>query len=140
MSIVERPIEPLNPAKTPLDVIPAKYRTLAVGLGLFGLLVFVRYAADVPDLTSSGLFGAALVLMLPILLAGLGGLWSERTGVVNIGLEGMLILGTWFGAWAGWKWGPWAGVVGGILGGGMGGLIHAVATVTFGIDQVVSGV
>ncbi|MFL5799562.1 MAG: ABC transporter permease [Actinomycetota bacterium] len=141
MAIVERPAEPVpSPAGSPLLRIPRAYRAALVAVGLFGLLILVRYWANVPDLTSSGLFGAALVLMLPILLAGLGGLWSERTGVVNIGLEGMLILGTWFGAWAGWKWGPWAGVVGGILGGGMGGLIHAVATVTFGIDQVVSGV
>jgi general nucleoside transport system permease protein len=141
MAIVERPVERKpSPAGSPLLRIPRAYRAWLLAVGLVGLLILVRYWADVPDLTSSGLFGAALVLMLPILLAGLGGLWSERTGVVNIGLEGMLILGTWFGAWAGWKWGPWAGVVGGMVGGGMGGLIHAVATVTFGVDQVVSGV
>jgi simple sugar transport system permease protein len=52
----------------------------------------------------------------------------------------MMILGTWFGAWAGWKWGPWYGVVVGTAGGAMGGLLHAVATVTFGVDHVVSGV
>jgi simple sugar transport system permease protein len=74
------------------------------------------------------------------MLAGLGGLYSERTGVVNIGLEGMMVLGTWFGAWAGWKFGPWWGVVAGMGGGGLGGLLHAIACVTFGIDHVVSGV
>jgi len=141
MAIVERPIEPLLPSRSPLDrVIPRKYQTLALGIGLFLILVFVRWVADVPDLTSGNLFGATLILMLPIMLAGLGGLWSERTGVVNIGLEGMLIMGTWFGAWAGWHWGPWAGALGGAIGGGLFGLIHAVATVTFGIDHVVSGV
>ena len=36
---------------------------------------------------------------VPILLAGLAALWSDRVGVVNIGIEGMMILGTWFGAW-----------------------------------------
>jgi len=44
---------------------------------------------------------------MPIGLAGLGGLWSERAGVVNIGLEGMMILGTWGGAFFAYYYGPW---------------------------------
>ena len=77
---------------------------------------------------------------MPIGLAGLGGLYAERAGVVNIGLEGMMILGTWFGAWARLEYGPWWGVALGVLGGALGGLLHAVATVTFGVDHIVSGV
>ncbi len=73
-------------------------------------------------------------------MAGLGGLWSERSGVVNIGLEGMMILGTFGAGWIGWQHGPWAGVVTAVLFGAVGGLVHAVATVTFGVDQIVSGV
>jgi ABC-type uncharacterized transport system permease subunit len=115
-------------------------RALVAGFLVLVLLAFVRQVTNVNDLTSPGTFGAALALGVPILLAGLGGLYSERAGIVNIGLEGMMILGTWFGAWAGWKYGPWWGVVLGTLGGGLGGLLHAVATVTFGIDQVISGV
>ena len=48
-------------------------------------------------------------LAVPIGLAGLGGLWSERAGVVNIGLEGMMILGTWGGAFFAYYYGPWVG-------------------------------
>jgi simple sugar transport system permease protein len=92
------------------------------------------------QLTSSGTAQAAVRLMLPILLAGLGGLWSERAGVVNIGLEGMMILGTWGAAWAGYQWGPWAALLGGIVFGALGGLLHAVATVTFTVNHIVSGV
>lgn len=115
-------------------------RTLfIVGMGLI-LLSFVRAMTGANDLTSSGTFSATLRVSMPILLAGLGGLYAERAGVVNIGLEGMMIFGTWFGAWAGWHFGAWTGVLAGILGGAMGGLIHAVATVTFGIDHIVSGV
>jgi simple sugar transport system permease protein len=110
-------------------------------LGLVILLLSaVRSFTGSSDLTSSNTYGAALRLAVPILLAGLGGLYAERTGVVNIGLEGMMILGTWFGAWGGVEFGAWWGVVLGILGGAMGGLVHAVATVSFGVNQIVSGV
>ncbi|GBC86781.1 hypothetical protein HRbin12_00780 [bacterium HR12] len=112
---------------------------LLAGVLLVGMSV-VRVVTGANDLTSSGTFGAALRLAVPILLAGLGGLYAERTGVVNIGLEGMMILGTWFGAWGGVEYGPWWGVVLGILGGAIGALIHAVASVTFGVNQIVSGV
>ena len=51
-----------------------------------------------------------------------------------------MILGTWGAAWAGYHWGPWAAVVGGLVFGALGGLLHAVATVTFGVNHIVSGV
>ena len=60
--------------------------------------------------------------------------------MVNIGLEGMMILGTWGAAWAGYQWGPWAALLGGIVFGALGGLLHAVATVTFAVNHIVSGV
>ncbi len=112
-------------------------------LGIAGLLVLVsivRLITGANDITSSGTTGAALRLAVPIGLAGLGGLWAERSGVVNIGLEGMMILGTWFGAWGAYEFGPWLGVVVGIIGGALGGLVLAIATVTFGVDHIVSGV
>jgi ABC-type uncharacterized transport system permease subunit len=104
------------------------------------LLFAVRAGTGATDLTSSGQIGGMLGLAVPIGMAGLGGLWAERAGVVNIGLEGMMILGTFFGAWGSWHWGPWAGVVLGMAGGALGGLLHAVVTVQFGVDHVVSGV
>ncbi|MFS2292000.1 MAG: ABC transporter permease [Actinomadura sp.] len=113
---------------------------LLIASGLLVLLSLVRVIDDAEPVTSSGTVSAALRLAVPILLAGLGGLWSERSGVINIGLEGMMILGTWTGAWAGYQWGPWIGVLVGILGGALGGLLHAIATVSFGVDHIVSGV
>jgi simple sugar transport system permease protein len=103
-------------------------------------LAAVRTLTGAEDLTSNGAIRAALQAAVPIGLAALGGLWSERSGVVNIGLEGQMILGTWFGAWAGIQWGPWVGILAAIVGGGLGGLLHALATVTFGVDHIVSGV
>ncbi|MET9373193.1 ABC transporter permease [Streptomyces sp. NPDC003035] len=112
---------------------------LIVAGGLIALSA-VRAITGAQDLTSAGQISAALSLAVPIGLAGLGGLWAERAGVVNIGLEGMMILGTFFGAWAGWQTDPWLGVLAGIVGGMLGGLLHAVATVTFGVDHIISGI
>lgn len=115
-------------------------RALLVGGVLFLVLSFVRALTDTDSLTSSGTMGSTLRLTVPILLAGLAGLWAERVGVVNIGIEGMMILGTWFGGFAAWQWGAWAGLAFGILGGMIGGLIHAVAVVRFNVDHIISGV
>lgn len=108
---------------------------------LFVLIAAVRAATGANDLTSSGQVAGALAFSVPIGMAGLGGLWSERAGVVNIGLEGMMILGTFAGAYASWRLdSPWLGVLAGILAGALGGALHALVTVTFGVDHVVSGV
>ncbi|MFH8768043.1 ABC transporter permease [Streptomyces sp. NPDC017958] len=113
---------------------------LLVIAGVLVLTSIVRIITGADGITSVGQMSAALQLAVPIGLAGLGGLWAERAGVVNIGLEGMMILGTWFGAWAGYQWGPWVGVVFGIVGGALGAVLHAIATVTFNVNHIVSGV
>jgi simple sugar transport system permease protein len=108
--------------------------------GLLVLFSVVHLISGADDITSSGTIGAALALAVPIGMAGLGGLWAERSGVVNIGLEGMMILGAWGAGWAGYQWGPWTGVLAGTAMGAAGGLLHALATVSFGVDHIVSGV
>jgi len=125
------------PAKTRKLTTPLVLVLIAAGLIVLSL---VRVFTGADDLTSAGAVGAALAAAVPIGLAGLGGLWSERAGVVNIGLEGMMILGTWGGAWGALEFGIWAGILTGALAGALGGLLHAVATVTFNVDHIVSGV
>jgi ABC-type uncharacterized transport system permease subunit len=113
---------------------------LAALLGL-AIASFARIVSGHDELTSSGALGGAINAAMPIMLAGLGGLWSERAGVVNIGLEGQMILGTWFAADFAYKTGsPWMIIVGGLVGGLLGGIIHAIMTVGFGVDQIISGV
>jgi len=83
---------------------------------------------------------SAIRAFVPLYLATLGGVFNERSGVVNIGIDGMMIFGTWFGAWGALQWGPAAGLLVAVIAGTLVALIHAVATVTFRVDHIVSGV
>lgn len=114
--------------------------TWALSFGAILLVSITRAASGTQDITSIDTFTAAIEAAMPILCAGLGGLWAERAGVVNIGLEGQMLLGTWGAAYFNYNFGAWAGLAGGLLLGALGGLLHAVATVTFKIDHIVSGV
>ncbi|WP_327295718.1 MULTISPECIES: ABC transporter permease [unclassified Streptomyces] len=115
-------------------------KILLIVAGALALLSLVRIVTGADQLTSEGQISASLGLAVPIGLAGLAGLWSERAGVVNIGLEGMMILGTFGAGWIGWQSSPWFGLLAGITFGMLGGLIHGIATITFGVDHIVSGV
>ncbi len=137
-----------RPAPAPEDPKPAgwwsakRIRVAAYALSIVFLLSITQQFAKLPtdDLTSSGTWAIALGWSVPILLAGLGGIYSERSGIVNIGLEGMLIIGTWCGAFGTLLWGPWWGILFAGVGGAVGGLILAVATVSYGVDHIVAGV
>lgn len=128
------------------ETLPSRWRRSTLlraavyAVGGLVVLSLVRVITGANDIDSSGALAAALALAAPIALAGLGGLWSERAGIVNIGLEGMMILGTWGGAFFAYHYGAWMGVLGAILLGAIGGAIHALATVIFGVDHIVSGV
>lgn len=130
------------PAPSPARALWSNRRVSIPLLILGGVLVMsvLRVITGANDMNSSGAIGAALGLAVPIAMAGLGGLWSERAGIVNIGLEGMMIMGTWSAAYFALNWGAWAGVLGAIIGGVVGGALHALATVVFTVDQIVSGV
>ena len=109
---------------------------IAIVIGIVSLLLLPPTQQDI----AGWLFSISLQMATPLVLAGVGGMYSELGGIVNIGLEGMMIAGTWFGALAGWEFGPWYGVAFGMIGGAIFGLIHAIATVTFAVDHIVSGV
>jgi general nucleoside transport system permease protein len=95
---------------------------------------------DFVEIWVLGLFAAAVRYATPLVLAGLGGLFSERAGIVNIALEGMMVAGAFFAIFGSDLTGHWlGGLLFGIAGGMLLGLLHAVATVTFRADQIISG-
>lgn len=92
------------------------------------------------DVISVGLFAAALRMATPIVYAALGGIFSERVGIINIGLEGMMLTSAFAGVATSFYTGnPWLGVVVAVLVGGLIGLLLALLTVKFVGDQIVSG-
>jgi simple sugar transport system permease protein len=76
----------------------------------------------------------------PLLFAALGGLFSERSGVINIGLEGMMLMGAFWGLWGAEVTGSWIiGLLIGMVAGLLLALLHALFSVTLRADQIVSG-
>ena len=116
---------------------PARITLLIAGL--FFVISLVESMTGSTDISSPGTSGATLRFAIPLLMAGLGGLWAERAGVINIGLEGMMIVGTWTAAWFGYLHGPLMGFVAAAIFGLASGFFHAILTVKIGIDQAVSG-
>jgi simple sugar transport system permease protein len=92
------------------------------------------------DFFSDDLFWSTLRMAAPLLFAALGGLLSERAGVVNIALEGLMLIGA-FAAAAGTDWlgDPFLGLALGVLMAMLGALIHAVWCVSLRGDQIVAG-
>ncbi|MEO8218204.1 MAG: ABC transporter permease [Acidobacteriota bacterium] len=92
------------------------------------------------DIFNLGLIYSTIRLSTPLLLAALGGMFSERSGVINIALEGLMLAGAFTAAavthFAG---NPWIGLAAAIVAGGAVASVHAVACIKFKADQVVSG-
>ena len=87
------------------------------------------------------LLTATLRISPPIVLASIGGAYSERSGIINIGLEGMILMGAFAGVVTTHYVGnPWVGVLAAVVAGGALGLLHAVLCIQFKANQVVSGV
>lgn len=115
-------------------------RVLGWSLAGFALFIVAGYICDAPGITSSATWGSALRLTVPIAVVAIGALYSERAGIINVGLEGMMIGGTWGAGLCGWLWGPWAALLGGVAGGLVFGIVMAVLCLELGLNQLVVGV
>jgi ABC-type uncharacterized transport system permease subunit len=88
----------------------------------------------------SALIAAMLRFATPLTFAAMGGILSERSGVINIGLEGMMLMGAFFGIFGADVFGSWVlGILVGVAAGAAMGLVHAFVSIQLRADQVVSG-
>jgi simple sugar transport system permease protein len=118
--------------------------TYAIGTGILGAgLAFVienAHRSTVVAIVTAGLFAGTLQYATPLTFGALGGLISERAGVVNIGLEGMMLTGAFFGIMSADKTGSWElGLVGAAFFAALLALVHAIFAIHLRADQIVSG-
>ena len=116
----------------------------AIGVAVGGTVAAIwaqgRDEASLEGVVSAGLLAATLRFATPLAFAAIGGIFSERAGVVNIGLEGMMLAGAFFGIFAAVESGSWViGLVGAMIAGGLLALIHAFFSIHLRADQIVVG-
>ncbi len=116
---------------------------------LIAVVVMVGGATVSPGVIIASMLATTISVATPLTLGALAGIYCERVGVVNIGIEGMMLLSAFFG-WlmaiycnSIWKMPPLIslvlGVIAAVLTGGLLGLLHAVLSVTYKVDQIIGG-
>jgi len=111
-----------------------------IGCGL-AILAMQSSVANLNQVFTASLIASMLVFATPLTYGALGGMFSERSGVVNIGLEGMMLMGAFWGIWGADKTGSWVtGVLIAALSGGLLALVYAFFAIHLRADQIVGGV
>jgi simple sugar transport system permease protein len=110
-----------------------------LGLGL-GLLATRSSSANLQVVFRADLIAQVLVFATPLTFGALGGMVSERSGVVNVGLEGMMLMGAFWGVYGADKGGSWVvGILTAMLAGGLFALLHAYWSIHLRANQIISG-
>jgi simple sugar transport system permease protein len=119
------------------------FKQTSIALGIvtgFFIIAFLSWAARDQSMNVTGLLQSTLLRAIPITLAALSGIMCERSGVINIGIEGMMLAGAFLSALIGSIFQDvWAGFLGAMIGGGLMAAILAVMAIKYKVDQVVSG-
>jgi simple sugar transport system permease protein len=117
----------------------------AVAAGIVGIALGIFATRSGNDnlntVVRADLIASTFVFSTPLIFAGIGGMFSERSGVVNIGLEGMMLMGAFWGVYGADKTGSWVGGLAiAMLSGALMALVHAFFAIHLRADQIVSGV
>ena len=116
-------------------------QVFAIAFGLVAIVSLLGWIAAGADVPVGFLLGNTLVLALPIILGGMGGIMSERVGVVNIAIEGQLLTGAFLAAVIGTITGSlWAGVLAAMIGAALLSTILASLAIKYLVDQIIIGV
>jgi len=116
------------------------YLFLGMGLAVTGV-AFLAWAGKGKTVDVEGLLITSLIEAVPLTLGGLSGLLCERSGVINIAIEGQFLVAAFAGAVvASATQSLWAGLVSGAVAGGLIGLVLGVFTITYAADQIIVGV
>lgn len=119
------------------------FKSYTLMLGVVSLLfvaAFLGWAAKGSSFNLVGMLQATLIRAVPIALGASSGLISERAGVVNIAIEGMMLTSALASVMiASITDNLWIGLLGGILVGGLLGALHAILSIQFKVDQIISG-
>ncbi|MGD9098918.1 MAG: ABC transporter permease, partial [Anaerolineae bacterium] len=114
---------------------------LVAGLvGFFAISALLVWATRGSSLSLFAMLRESMVRATPLILGALSGLWCEKSGVVNIAIEGMMLSGAFTAVAATSMSGsPWVGIIVAILTGGLMASLHAVLSIKYKVDQIISG-